>query len=214
MAPRPRLLVLAGVNGAGKSSVGGAALEAVGEGRNAWYNPDAATRELVAAGLAPEEANAQACLLGKEQLEVAIAERLPYAFETTLGANTMTALIGEASKTHAVHVWFCGLDSPERHIARVRARVARGGHDIPEEKIRQRYEKSQVNLIGLLPALDVLNVYDNSTEAGDDGEIPDPRLLLHVEQGRVLYPSDVEELARTPEWAMAIVEAALELAGY
>lgn len=53
---------------------------------------------------------------------------------------------------------FVGLDLPERHIARVAARVARGGHDIPEGMIRARYDSSRKNLLRLMPVLDNLAV--------------------------------------------------------
>lgn len=77
------------------------------------------------------------------RFDEAIAKGLNYAFETTLGGKTVTAKILEATKTHDVLIWFCGLPSPELHIARVEARVAAGGHPIPEEKIRDRYPKAQ-----------------------------------------------------------------------
>jgi predicted ABC-type ATPase len=67
-----------------------------------------------------------------------------------------------------VRVWYVGLSSPELHIARVRARVAKGGHDIPEPRIRERYDASRLNLIRLLPRLSELWVYDNSVEADPD----------------------------------------------
>jgi len=44
-----------------------------------------------------------------------------------------------------VRIWYVGLDTVERHIARVAARVAGGGHDIPEQRIRQRFASSHVN---------------------------------------------------------------------
>jgi hypothetical protein len=62
-------------------------------------------------------------------------------------------------------MWFVGLSSAELHMARVRSRVARGGHDIPEERIRERYDRSRINLIELMPRLTELKVYDNSFEA-------------------------------------------------
>jgi predicted ABC-type ATPase len=52
-------------------------------------------------------------------------------------AKSVTAKIREAAKTHDVLIWFFGLSSPELHIAGVKARVAAGGHPIPEEKIRE-----------------------------------------------------------------------------
>jgi len=55
-------------------------------------------------------------------------------------------------------MWYVGLEDPERNVARVAARVARGGHAIPEETIRARYPRSLENLIGLLPRLTALRV--------------------------------------------------------
>jgi predicted ABC-type ATPase len=90
----------------------------------------------------------------------------------------------------------------------VRARVARGGHDIPEADIRRRYEHSRLNLIALLPHLAALRVYDNSAEADPAaGKAPQPRLVLHTEGGRILNPRD---LAQAPAWARPIVAAALK----
>ncbi|MFC0677942.1 hypothetical protein ACFFGH_08825 [Lysobacter korlensis] len=211
MAAKPRLIVLAGVNGAGKSSVGGFHLERNGIAADEWFNPDSVARELIRGGLPADQASIEAWQLGKALLETAIAERRSHAFETTLGGNTIPALIRTACATHAVRMWFCGLDSPERHLRRVRERVARGGHDIPESKIRARYDSAVRNLIALMPELSELKVYDNSADA-TDGCIPDPLLVLHVEEGRLRFPETAGQLAGTPEWAMPIVEAALELA--
>lgn len=209
--PRPFILVLAGVNGAGKSSVGGALLADHGL---SWFNPDTFARELIAQlGLTPEDANARAWNLGRERLEAAIAQGTNYAFETTLGANTIPALLAGASATHDVLMIFCGLSSPEQHIARVRARVARGGHDIPEAKIRERWVASRANLIQLLPKLAQLQVFDNSAEAPPGSDIDDPVLVLEMQAGKVIFPmpDDVAALAATPGWARPVVQAAMEL---
>jgi predicted ABC-type ATPase len=209
---RPFILVLAGVNGAGKSSVGGALLAEHGL---AWYNPDSHARELVAQlGLAVEDANARAWAHGKAQLEAAIAEGRNYAFETTLGASTIPELLARASRTHDVVMLFCGLASVELHLRRVRARVARGGHGIPEGKIRERWTRSRMNLIRLLPHLARLQVFDNSAEAADGEDISDPLLLIEMAGGRLIYPQtdDAAALRATPEWARAVLQSAIELA--
>ncbi len=85
------------------------------------------------------------------------------------------------------------------------------GHAIPEARIRERYPQAQANLIGLMPHLAHLQVNDNSTEAAADGTVPDPILVLEMENGKVVYPGadDVAALQATPEWAKAILEAAL-----
>lgn len=208
MSDRPHIFVLAGVNGAGKSSIGGAAIRASGAD---YYNPDEAARELIARqpGLTLTEANAAAWQTGRMLLERAIHERLDFAFETTLGGNTIPRLLGETAKREIqISVWYVGLKSPQLHIERVAARVRRGGHPIPEETIRRRYERSRLNLIQLLPSLTALRVYDNSDDAEPEaGGMPAPRLVLHLEAGRILGP---EDLSQTPAWAKPIVATALQ----
>jgi len=203
----PSIFVLAGTNGAGKSSVAGAEFRAVGLD---YFNPDEATRRIQEAnpGIGLAEANSLAWHQGKRLLEVAIARRMRLAFETTLGGNTIPAFLEQAHDAGlAVRVWFVGLASPELHIARVKARVARGGHDIPEAKIRERYERSRQNLIRLLPRLTELRVFDNS-EDGDPaiGVTPSPRLLLHVVDGVI---HDKCELKSVPRWAKPVLSEAL-----
>lgn len=155
------------------------------------------------------EANAEAWQEGMRRLEIAIGEKRSHAFETTLGGNSIPAKLREASATHDVLMWFCGLDSPEHHLTRVQQRVARGGHDIPEAKIRERYVASVTNLIALLPQLTRLQVYDNSIDAIPGQPMPNPRLLLQLDHGRITWPRDVPALRQTPDWAKPILEAAL-----
>lgn len=209
-APRPFIFVLAGVNGAGKSSVGGALLAEHGLD---WYNPDSYSRELSALlGLPIGEANARAWEHGRAQLEAAIAQGRNFAFETTLGAHTIPDLLAQAARTHDVVVLFCGLASVDLHMRRVKARVAVGGHDIPQAKIRERWDASRLNLIRLLPALARLQVFDNSAQAAPGKPIPDPVLLLETMRGHVTYPGpkDRAALNATPDWARPIVQAAFE----
>jgi predicted ABC-type ATPase len=196
--PAPaRLYVLAGVNGAGKSSIGGAAIRAFG---GDYYNPDEAARAL----------NAAAWQQGKRLLERAVRQRLDFAFETTLGGTTMPRLLAQAAAQRIeVRVWYVGLSSPELHIERVRQRVQRGGHDIAEADIRRRYEHSRLNLVQLLPALTALRIYDNSIAADlAAAHPPEPRLVLHLDRARIVGPAD---LSATPPWAKPIVAAAIKL---
>jgi predicted ABC-type ATPase len=177
-----------------------------------YYNPDEAAKRLMAArpGLKQAEANGAAWHQGRRLLERAIAERLDFAFETTLGGSTLTKLLAQAAEKGAeVHVLYIGLAGAELHIARVRSRVRAGGHGIPEADIRRRYEHSRLNLIHVLPKLASLRVYDNSAEADPaKGRAPEPLLVLHMEKGKIKNPSD---LARAPDWAKAIVAASLKL---
>ena len=204
-----QIRVLAGVNGAGKSSIVGATIRDKG---GEYYNPDEAAREIMAAnpGLGQTEANAAAWEQGRKLLERAIDQGLDFTFETTLGGNTMPGLLAEGAKRALeAHVFYVGLGSADAHIERVRQRVRAGGHDIPEADIRRRYRHSLINLVKLLHVLTELRVYDNSATADPaTGQAPRPVLVLHMERGRIVGPSD---LTSTPAWAKPIVAAALEL---
>ncbi|MCX7556002.1 hypothetical protein OS187_04065 [Xanthomonadaceae bacterium JHOS43] len=207
--PRPLVYVIAGVNGAGKSSLGGRALSQSGL---SWFNPDTYAHQWRSrTGCTPTQANAAAWQEGVRRLNAAVASGRNYAFETTLGGNTIPARLRTITATHDVAMWYCGLDSPERHIARVRLRVAGGGHDIPETRIRERYISSLANLIALLPHLAQLQVYDNSADAASGNPIPNPRLLLQMENGKITSLADADVLRAIPDWAKPIMEAALRM---
>jgi len=208
---RPFIFVLAGVNGAGKSSVGGALLADQGL---SWFNPDTYARELVQQlGLDPAEANSRAWAHSKSGLESATANASSYAFETTLGGTTMTQLLMQAARTHSVVMLYCGLSSPELHIERVAQRVAHGGHSIPEAKIRERWNASRLNLIKLLPVLSKLQVLDNSAQVQPGQSIPDPVVVLEMDAGRIIVPDplDAAAMQAVPQWAHAVSEAAFRL---
>jgi predicted ABC-type ATPase len=175
-----------------------------------YFNPDRAAVQIRSAnpGITDEEANSAAWRQGKRLLERAIAERLTFAFETTLGGHTITALLQSALSVGVeVRIWYVGLSSPELHIDRVHSRVARGGHDIPETKIRERYDRSRLNLIQLMPKLTELRVYDNSQEADPHaGVAPQPTLILHLARAKIISSC---KLTGTPEWAKPILRAAI-----
>jgi predicted ABC-type ATPase len=199
------------VNGAGKSSIGGAMLLQAGVD---FYNPDTAARSFLLSGqgMTQEDANAAAWEQGRRLLERAIDERKDFAFETTLGGKTIASLLKKAiTQGIEVRIWYVGLESPELHIARVRSRVKLGGHDIPEAKIRERYVHSRANLIELLPSLAELKVFDN-TEEGDPqkGKSPAPKLLLHQKAGEIMSLCDLRSV---PQWAKPIIQTAIKIAG-
>ncbi|RZI80282.1 MAG: ZTL protein [Rubrivivax sp.] len=214
----PRIFVLAGTNGAGKSSIGGATIRQRG---GHYFNPDEAASAIRRAHphLSATQANSAAWHEGKRLLQQAVQQKLDYNFETTLGGRSFTRLLEEAAhQGFEVRVWYVGLSSPEQHIARVRARVAKGGHDIPEADIRRRFDQSRSQLIKLLPHLAELRLYDNSLEADPQaGATPRPRLILHwqgpygpARTAQVISPKDANQLATTPDWAKPLVAAAFK----
>lgn len=206
---RPEIIVLAGTNGAGKSSVGG---EALRESGGDYYNPDEAARDYLRAtlSLSVRKANSRAWQQGRDLLKQAIEQRLRFAFETTLGGTSITGLLIHAANVGLpVRMWYVGLQGADLHIERVRARVARGGHDIPEQAIRQRYTHSRINLIRLFPHLAELKLYDNSRELDPHrGEQPVPLLILHLKRGAIL---DSCPPPQVPDWAKPVVQATWNL---
>jgi predicted ABC-type ATPase len=209
MSDKPVIHVLSGVNGAGKSSIGES--EFRNEGLSV-FNPDTIAQQIrdLHPDISLTVANAHAWQIGKSLLEQAIAGGQDYRFETTLGGRTIAQLLEKAAHSgHRLQVWFCGLASIDLHIRRVRSRVAHGGHDIPVEKIRERWNRSRENLIRLLPLIDHLRVYDNSQEADPiAGRQPQPVLLLEMQRGKITAPAD---LSNAPDWAQPIIAAAIHL---
>jgi predicted ABC-type ATPase len=205
------ITVLAGVNGAGKSSIGGAYLR---ENGAEYFNPDEVARLAMEAspGLSQRDANAYAWTEGKRRLEAAIATGAAFAFETTLGGSSIATLLEQAAINGAVlRIWFAGLASVDQHIGRVAARVERGGHDIPESDIRRRWVGSHANLIRLIPHVTDLRVFDNSAERDlAKGAAPEPRLLLAIDGKQLSFPLKPADLAATPQWAKPIVFAAYQ----
>lgn len=189
--------MLAGPNGAGKSTVLGAA---VGAAQLEFYNPDVAAAKVRRQHpeVGQEQANSFAWQVMRDHLAAAAKDHETYAFETTLGGKTITSLLsGAVDDGMDVYVWYIGLDSADHCISRVRARVAAGGHDIPEDRVRERYDSSRANLARLAPELKLLKVFDNS----EDGE-PDPKLLLHAVNG---YLVNIRDPVTLPEWVKPIV---------
>ena len=209
MSEKPVIHVLAGVNGAGKSSIGESEFRSEGL---SVFNPDTIAQQIrdLHPDISLTLANAHAWQIGKSLLEQAIAGGQDYRFETTLGGRTIAQLLEKAARSgHRLQVWFCGLASADLHIRRVRSRVAHGGHDIPVEKIRERWNRSRENLIRLLPLIDHLRVYDNSSEADPAaGRQPRPVLLLEMQRGKIMAPAD---LSNAPDWAQPIIAAAIHL---
>tara|TARA_R110001583_G_scaffold41124_2_gene130923 strand:+ start:632 stop:1252 length:621 start_codon:yes stop_codon:yes gene_type:complete len=178
------ITVIAGVNGAGKSSVIGSYIRSRPNGD--YFNPDEYARTLLEQGSVESqaEANSEAWDVGHQFLIAAVRLHKDYIFETTLGGTSITRTLLEALANGVpVRVLYCGLESPELHIERVAARVKNGGHNIPEDKIRTRWERSIANMMRLIDAGADIVVFDNSGTT-PEGK-PTPKRLFTL-QGTVL----------------------------
>ncbi len=160
---KPIAIVLAGINGAGKTTASQALLAellAVME----FVNADTIARGLSA--FAPETKALQAGRIVLTHLHELAGDRADFAFETTLAGRTyLPFLRGLREDGYVVELYYFWLNSSELAIERVRARVRRGGHSIPEDTVRQRYGRSIQNFWSIYrQEADSWFVYDNSED--------------------------------------------------
>jgi predicted ABC-type ATPase len=152
---RPILIALAGPNGAGKSTFYKAHLQASGL---PFINADELALELRL------EAYQAADLAGDIRNE-RLGRRESFIFETVFSdpvGDKLAFLERAARSGYTVVLFFIGIDSPETSVERVAMRALKGGHDVPSEKLEERYARTMENLRCSLAVLPNIQVYDNS----------------------------------------------------
>jgi len=157
----PLLVVLAGPNGAGKSTAAPRLL------RGALSVEEFVNADTIAAGLSAFRADDVAFAAGRlmlRRIRALAAARADFAFETTLATRSYAPwLRAQRRAGYRTHVLFLALDSPALAVARVAARVASGGHDVPEAVVRRRFAAGLSNLLALYDdAVDSWEMLDNS----------------------------------------------------
>ncbi|MBK7767410.1 MAG: zeta toxin family protein [Sulfuritalea sp.] len=161
MSKAPRILMIAGPNGAGKTTF---AREFLPQEASC---PIFVNADLIAAGLAPFAPESEAIRAGRLMLaEIGrhFAARDSFAFETTLaGRGYLRSIRRWQAAGYRVKLLFLSLQYPEEAIARVAERVRQGGHDVPEETIRRRFQAGIANFHALYaPLVDAWVLYDNT----------------------------------------------------
>jgi len=157
-------LIVAGPNGSGKSSVyQDADIEL--SGRSVWIiNPDLLTariREIE--GLELLAANLEAVQRIEAWLETSIKAHQTVGVETVLSTDKYRRLVLLAKRLgFEVRLIYVLLDSPQRNIERVRLRIKKGGHAVPEDKILERHAKSLAQMPWFLEQADQADIFDNS----------------------------------------------------
>ena len=157
----PNLYVIAGCNGAGKTTASYTVLPEILECEE-FINADEIARGL--SPFNPEKAAIEAGRIMLKKINDFIKKNYDFAFETTLASKNYLKTIEKAKENgYEVTLLFFWLDSVELAIERVRTRVAEGGHNIPEKVIRRRYFSGIKNLFELyLPICDYWMITDNS----------------------------------------------------
>jgi len=183
-AEPPILWIVAGPNGSGKSSFYGT-LEFEASARSIWIiNPDLLTVRLQQVeGLELQAANLQAVRRIEAWLEISIRAHQTVGVETVLSTSKYRRLV-EAAKAlqFQLRLTYIILDSPERNIERVRMRVKKGGHAVPEDKIVERYGRSLEQMPWFLDQVDEAWLYDNSDTS--------PKLIGRKHAGVITLDSD------------------------
>jgi predicted ABC-type ATPase len=147
----PNVVIMAGPNGAGKTTISKELLAGALEIRH-YVNADT-----IARGLSDFNSEEMAFKAGKwmlQHLHELAAEKTNFAFETTLASRTFAPWIGELKKNgYQFHLFFVWVPAAEVSIARVAARVASGGHHVPDETVRRRYQRGLRNFFNLYKPL-------------------------------------------------------------
>ncbi|WP_313292458.1 zeta toxin family protein [Rhizobium rhizoryzae] len=155
--PQPTCIILGGPNGSGKTSAY-AKLQLDGD----WVNADEIAKELTASsyGRGTAMAAGRAAL---NTIRGMIETRRSFVFETTLSSQQSINLMNATKASgYYVGLYYVALDTVELNIERVKRRVEKGGHYIPEDIIRRRYEGSLQKLAEALKYADEGLLIDNS----------------------------------------------------
>jgi predicted ABC-type ATPase len=190
---QPTVVILAGPNGAGKSSSAPRLLQGALE-VSTFVNADVIARDL-----SPSDVDQAALAAGRimlARLRELADRRASFAFETTLATRSFAPWLGSLARSgYGVHLFYLWLASPELAIERVAYRVRSGGHNVPPETIRRRYDAGLRNFFSLYrPLVTGWAVYDNT-----DGY---PRLVAErLERGpQRVYDKQVwEQISRRGE---------------
>lgn len=179
-----RLYIIAGCNGAGKTTASFTILPDILECRE-FVNADE-----IAKGLSPFQPEKVAFEAGRimlHRIDELIAAGETFAFETTLATKSYRTTIREAKeKGFYVTLLFFWLNDVDLAVERVKTRVREGGHNIPEDVIRRRYRNGFKNLFEIyLPIVDEATIFDNSLGV--------PKFVAHQNQNLEIKIIDQEK---------------------
>lgn len=182
--PSPKLFIISGCNGAGKTTASYSVLPEL-LGCREFVNADE-----IARGLSPFNPESVAIEAGKlmlHRINVLMSERKTFAIETTLATKSYVNTIKKAKELgYNVLLLFFWLPSPEMAAERVAKRVSEGGHNIPPEVIYRRYWAGLQNFFTIFaPIVDSWMFYENETTAkmiANNRGIKYPTLFNQIEK--------------------------------
>ena len=149
---KPEVIVFAGPNGSGKTTI--TKLAKVIE---PYINADDIKKTTHCDDM-------EAALMAESLREGCLREKESFTFETVLSTPRNLNLLRRAKENgFFVRCIYVLTSNPDINVSRVRSRARSGGHPVPEDKIRSRYEKALAQVPELVEICDVMHVYDNST---------------------------------------------------
>lgn len=159
--PKPRIYIIGGSNGAGKTTFATQFLPRYA-GTVDFINAD-----LIAKGLSPFEAERAATAAGRialERFEELAAAGRSFAIETTLSGRAYVLRLRDLkARGYEVHLFFLWIPNPALAIRRIRQRVRLGGHNVPVDVVRRRYGRTLRNLVEVYwPMADYAQIIDNA----------------------------------------------------
>ncbi len=193
---QPILIVIAGPNGSGKTTITTEVLESKWLEDAVYVNPDNIAQKRFGDWNSPDAVR-QAAIYCQEWREECLRSRQSLIFETVMSAPDKIDFIRRAKAAgYFVRIFFISTTNPEINAARIAKRVMKGGHDVPIPKIISRYVKSIANCAEIAREVDRLYVYDNSEENTN------AKPLFRFRDGRLgkLYTDKI------PEWAENILQ--------
>ena len=157
----PKLFIISGCNGAGKTTASYTILPEM-LGCTEFVNADEIAKGI--SPFAPEKAAIQAGRILLARVEVLLESNSDFALETTLAAKTHAKIIQKAQeKGYVVTLLYFWLNMPSLAVERVKSRVESGGHNVSDETIRRRYFMGIKNLFSkYLPICEYWLIIDNS----------------------------------------------------
>ena len=184
---KPVLIVIAGPNGSGKTTITSKILRHEWLEGAVYVNPDQVAQDRFGDWNSPE-AVLQAAQYCEEQREECLRNQQSLIFETVLSSDGKVDFIRRAHEAgYFIRIFFVSTAHPAINAARIAQRVMEGGHDVPISKVISRYYKSILNCKRVVAIADRVYVYDNSV---DDAEA---RLLFRMTNGKLFkrYTDDI-----------------------
>ena len=192
---RPVLIIIAGPNGSGKTTITSQILHHEWLENSVYINPDQVAQDRFG-DWNSVEAVRQAAEYCADWRERCLADKQSMIFETGFSADDKLDFIRRAKQAgFFIRLFFVCTESPMINAARIAGRVMKGGHDVPIAKIISRYQKSIINCKVATSIVDRVYIYDNSVDGHE------ARILFRFSDGAIIkrYTDAI------PQWAQVLL---------